>query len=534
MILRYLSLFSGIEAATVAWEPLGWTPAAFAEIEKFPAAVLAHHYPHVPNLGDVTQISGKDFRGKIDLLVGGPPCQAFSQAGLRKGLDDPRGQVTFVFLKVLREARPRWFIVEVENVPGLLSIDGGRTLGAIFGEMAKCGYGFAYRVLNARHWGIPQSRRRLYIVGHLGDWRPAAAVLFERQSLSGNTSTRRSQRPKSAGTVAAGPGGSRRQNTGQTVIGDPETPYGRVAPPFGLSVKSHPVYAVRTAQTSSNGWGIREGTAYTLDQAQGQCVTAANTKRECSDVAPTLCAGPPFSRTGNSRVECEALVTQALTARLGDGGPDDNKAQGNFYLPVVRAFGGNNSSGPIEVSPTLNAHGGGSRRMDFDSEAFVAHTLRGEGFDAGEDGTGKANLIPINLQVATRHQALGERTGLGIGRDGDPSFTLSKSHVHGVFIGPGSNAPLPSPDDAGYELFLKSLAVRRLTVTECERLQGFPDYYTLIPWRGKPAADCPDGPRYKALGNSMPVPVMRWIGERIVWVESIMAEQSGPEFRPAA
>ena len=469
MTLRYLSLFSGIEAATVAWEPLGWTPAAFAEIEKFPAAVLAHHYPHVPNLGDVTQISGKDFREKIDLIVGGPPCQSHSQAGLRKGLDDPRGQLSLVFLRIVGEARPRWFVVE--NVPGLLSVDSGRAMGTILGEMAKLGYGFAWRVLDARHWHLAQSRKRLFIVGHLGDWRPAAAVLFERHCLSGDTASRRRPKPKIAAHADDGPGSDGRQ---------------------------------RIRLTGS------------------------------SETAPAMCAGPPYSRTGNSRVECEALVTQALTARLGGGGPDDNKAQGNFYLPVVRAFGGNNSSGSIEVSPALNAHPGGSRRMDFGSEAFVAHTLRGEGFDAGEDGTGKANLIPINLQVATRHQALGERTGLGIGRNGDPSFTLSKSHVHGVFIGPGSNAPLPSPGDAGYELFLESLAVRRLTVTECEYLQGFPKNHTLIPWRGKPAEACPDGPRYKALGNSMPVPVMRWIGERIVWVESIMAEQSGPDFRPAA
>lgn len=256
-----------------------------------------------------------------------------------------------------------------------------------------------------------------------------------------------------------------------------------------------------------------------------------------------MCAGAPFSRTGNSRVECEALVTQALTRRLGDGGPDDNKAQAGFYVPSLQAFGGNNTSDSIKVSPALNAHGGGSRRLDFESEAFIAHALRGEGFDASEDGTGRANLIPINLQVATRSNVPGDKTMLGIGQDGDPAYTITKTHAHGVFVGAqsvslrgregGSIAELSgevatalrAPQGGGDKAhILHHLAVRRLTPRECERLQGFPDDYTLIPRRGKPAAACPDGPRYKALGNSMAVPVMRWIGERIELVDSLMAD----------
>jgi len=114
-MIRYLSLCSGIEAASVAWTPLGWNPVAFAEIEKFPSAVLAHHYPHVPNLGDISKISGKDFRGQIELLVGGTPCQSYSIAGRRGGLDDPRGQLTLVFFQILGAARPRWVVWE--NVP---------------------------------------------------------------------------------------------------------------------------------------------------------------------------------------------------------------------------------------------------------------------------------------------------------------------------------------------------------------------------------------------------------------------------------
>lgn len=484
MVLRYLSLCSGIEAATVAWEPLGWTPIAFAETEKFPSAVLAWHYPHIPNIGDIHQISGKDFRGKIGLLVGGTPCQSFSVAGQRKGLDDPRGDLTLVFLSILGEVRPRWVVWE--NVPGVLSIDGGRTFGTILGQMAKLGYGFAYRILDAQYWGVPQMRRRVFIVGHFGNWRPAAAVLFERESLSGDTPARRSKRSKFAGNAQTGPG-----SDGQ---------------PSGCS---------------------RPGSKLIGS----------------SELAPSMCAGAPFSRTGNSRVECEALVTQALTRRLGEGGADDNKAQAGFYVPAFQAFGGNNASGPIALSPTLTAHGGGSRRLDFESEAFIAHALRGEGHDASEDGTGRANLIPINLQVATRRDTPGDKTMFGIGNDGDPAFTITKTHSHAVFIGARSVSlrgrdggcaaelsgevatTLRAPQGGGDKAhILHNLAVRRLTTRECERLQGFPDDYTLIPWRGKPASACPDGPRYKALGNSMAVPVMRWIGERIELVDSLMAD----------
>jgi DNA (cytosine-5)-methyltransferase 1 len=485
--MRYLSICSGIEAATVAWHPLGWQAAAFAEIDKFPSAVLAHHYPDIPNVGDFTAIKGDEF-GTVDLLVGGTPCQSFSVAGLRGGLDDHRGNLTIEFIKLAERTRPRWLVWE--NVPGVLSIDGGRTFGAVIGGLAECGYGFAWRVLNAQYFGVPQRRRRVFVVGHLGDWRPAAAVLFERHCLSGDTAPRR--------------------KTGQEVAG------------------------TFTSRSRSGGWS--------------------------QDV--DLAAGGYMQAVG-SRVECEALV-----------------------------FGGNNTSGPIGVSPALNAHGGGSRRMDFASEAFVAapiqevgkrtgkstddpraglgvgspgdpmytlqsgaqhgvftaHTLRGEGFDASEDGTGRANLIPINLQIATRHEALGDRTAFGIGQDGDPAFTLTKTHSHGAFVGAeqfpmtfaqnqlgeirlgnaagtlnqNSNASgrnTPMFFDAGL-----CVAVRRLTPQECEKLQGFEPGHTLIPWRGKPAEQCPDGPRYKAIGNSMAVPVMRWIGKRIDAINKILED----------
>ncbi len=195
-----MSVCSGIEAATVAWHPLGWEPAAFSEIEAFPSAVLAHHYPSVPNLGDMTKYKEWDLHGSIDLLVGGTPCQSFSVAGLRKGMADPRGNLALVFLAIADRFRPEWVVWE--NVPGVLSSSGGRDFGSFLGGLGQLGYGFAYRVLDAQYYGVPQRRRRVFVVGCLGDWRAAASVLFERHCLSGHPAPSREAREETARGVA--------------------------------------------------------------------------------------------------------------------------------------------------------------------------------------------------------------------------------------------------------------------------------------------------------------------------------------------
>jgi DNA (cytosine-5)-methyltransferase 1 len=362
--VRYLSMFSGIEAATVAWHPLGWTPAAFCEIDKFPSAVLAHHYPHVPNLGDVTKVDF-DAVGHIDLAVFGSPCQSFSIAGKRLGLDDPRGNLALYALGVVSRLRPRWFVFE--NVPGLLSSGGGRDFGAFLGTVGKCGYQCAWRVLDAQYFGVAQRRRRVFVVGYLGDWRRAAAVLFERESLRGDTAPRRQ----------AGPG---------------------------------------VAALTANG--------------------------------------------------------------VGTCGADDNQAQAGHL-----------------IAKCLNGKGGAGR-IDGESETFVTHSPRADGFDASEDGTGRGTpLVPVQA-VALR------------GREGGATAELSD--VPSALRASGGGG-----DKAHV---LAASMVRRLTPRECERLQGFPDDYTLIPYRNGMAAD---GPRYKALGNSMAVPVMAWIGRRIAMVDQI-------------
>jgi DNA (cytosine-5)-methyltransferase 1 len=419
--MRYLDVCSGISAPTMAWKPLGWKAACFAEIEAAPRAVLAHHYPDVPLRGDFTEIEGTEY-GPIDLLVGGTPCQSFSIAGLRGGLGDDRGNLALEFARLADRARPRWLVWE--NVPGVLSIDEGRAFGSILGAMAELGYGTAYRVLDAQHFGVPQRRRRVFVVGYLGDWRCAAAVLFERHSLSGHS-----------------------------------------AP-----------------------------------------------SREAGKVAPTI---PSRSAAG------------------GDLGTDFDCDGG-----LIASTG--------NVALCLNADGMG--RQDYETETLIAHSLRGEGFDASEEGTGSGTpIIPIDMRQASRGATMtnnraegssGGAPGTGIGEPGDPAPTVSTSHVSAIAFdmrGREGGAQMEGPHEtvnirAGHggasRSFIVSSAVRRLTPRECERLQGFPDDFTLVPYRGRTMAD---GPRYKMLGNSMAVPVLRWIGERIAMVERLPQRTTSTE-----
>jgi DNA (cytosine-5)-methyltransferase 1 len=394
--VRFLSVCSGIEAASVAWRPLGWGAAAFSEIEPFPCSVLAHHYPTVPNWGDMTKFQEWPDVA-IDLLCGGTPCQSFSVAGLRKGLDDPRGNLMLTFGAIAARYRPKWLVWE--NVPGVLSSNGGRDFGSFLGLLGVLGYGFAYRVLDAQYAGVPQRRRRVFVVGCLGDWRSAAAVLLERHGLSG-----------------------------------------------------HP--------------------------------------------APSRQAG------------------QGLAARTERG-----------FAPS--SFGGY-SEGCGTLRKDGGDYGGGTETIIAQD---VANTLQRHHGNPQLDQT----LIPIDMRQASRGATMtnnraegssGGAPGTGIGEAGDPAPTISTSHTPAVAYSFGAQMSVPQVDaDLNQTLQAKNpmavstgAQVRRLTPEECEALQGFPRGYTAIPHRGKPAAD---GPRYKALGNSWAVPVVRWIGERIEQVESI-------------
>ena len=419
--MRYLSVCSGIEAATVAWHPLGWTAAAYSEIEKFPSQVLAHHYPNTPNVGDMTKFKEWNI-GSIDLLVGGTPCQSFSVAGLRKGLDDPRGNLMLTYLAIADQYRPRWLVWE--NVPGVLSSNGGNDFGVFLGALGELGYGFAYRILDAQYFGVAQRRRRVFVVGYLGDWRAAAAVLFERHSLSGDSAPSREKRKEAASGA-----------------GD------------GAAISSHwdgdyPHPTLNQSAKSSGGVGF--------------------SNQEI------------FSQRG------AYLAAQSISTHgLGDDG---------------------------DLARCLNACNTASGRLDVSVETFVSQ--------------------PIALQdITSREKA---QNGKGWSADGS-AYTVDTHATQGVaqpicLMDQGGSVMNIEHDMTGTlrrethghePVVTQAMAVRRLTPVECERLQGFPDSYTDIQPKGKAT---PDGPRYKALGNSMAVPVMAWIGKRIQEVENLQCK----------
>jgi DNA (cytosine-5)-methyltransferase 1 len=419
--MRVGSVCSGIGAPECAWSDLGWHSAFVSEIEPFPRAVLAARFPDVPLHGDFTTIEAGQYE-PIDLLVGGTPCQSFSVAGLRKGMADGRGNLALEYLRLADRLGPKWLVWE--NVPGVLSSTDGRDFGAFLGGVAELGYGFAYRVLDAQYIGVPQRRRRVFVVGYLGDWRRAAAVLFEPASMRGDSAPRREAREEAANPTAA-----------------------------------------RAAISSGRGW---------WDDAE---------------VGATL-------RAQDSVTKADTLIAHCLTS---------------------------------------NSSGSGSR-YDAESETFVTHTLRGEGFDASEDGTGRgipliAGTLCNNGKAAgsatqqdaeNGHLIVGTLTSNGDAHSGlkDASGLVPVAFMATESFSSGNNIDIAPTMRVGSGLNERgegpSIAlggqVRRLTPRECERLQGFPDDWTDVTYRKKPAAD---GPRYKALGNSMAVPVLRWIGERI-------------------
>jgi len=413
--MKYGSVCSGIEAASVAWHDLGWEPQWFSEIEQFPSEVLKYRFPHVPNLGDMTTINQNPIADErpIDLLVGGTPCQSFSVAGLRKGLADPRGNLMLTFLSIADKFRPKWLVWE--NVPGVLSSNGGKDFGTFLGALGELGYGFAYRVLDAQHFGVAQRRRRVFVVGYLGDWRVAAAVLFESESLQGNTKPSRKKR--------------------QEVTSDAEGSVG-----------------------------------------------------EAGDVS---CVGGNLSPTVTSKW------------KTGYGGPSGSNEAGNMvYAPTVIDRAAFNQGENAQYEPRIEEGETISSLVAKGPHAVaqpIAVDWRTAQVDQGITQTLKTDLAKMSgpcIAVDTYNQTINEHTSQTIG-----SSASDVNHYGGV---------------------LHSMAIRRLTPKECERLQGFPDDWTKIPYRNKDADQCPDGPRYKACGNSMAVPVMRWIGERINLIELIL------------
>jgi len=426
--LRFLSVCSGMEAASIAFEPLGWKAVGFCEIDPYASAVLAHRFPNTPNYGDLTQHTQWPIsNGDVDLIIGGPPCQAFSVAGLRRGLADPRGNLTLTYLSLVDRLRPEWVIYE--NVPGLLSVDGGRTFGTFLHALGQLGYGWAYRILDAQHVGecrlhphrrgwsaVPQRRRRIFVVARrgAGGWASAAEVLSLREGL---------QRHLAAG-------GKKRQG---------------VAP--------------------DAGGGAEEGCW--LDGGQvSQTLDAVLQKGQTHAVAI------PFrkAKRAQSTTDDESWVEGQQSNTLNNFDVGDTRTTHAVVEQQVYENHPNDSrvTGPLNVSPTV----------------------------VSRFGTGGGNVPLVNPEaISFQPGNLCRQAGA------DPSTTTFPT----LKCDAGDQAPHVA----------HPMAVRRLTPNECLRLQGFPDGWTNIPWKGKPEGQAPDGPQYKCAGNSFAVPVVRWIGTRI-------------------
>ncbi|QKY11739.1 DNA cytosine methyltransferase [Janthinobacterium lividum] len=577
MPITFGSVCSGLEAASVAWHPLGWRAAWLAEIEPFPCAVLAHHYPDVPNLGDMTKVAALVRDGFVqapDVFCGGTPCQAFSIAGLRNSLDDERGNLSLVFCEIADEIDARRAaagllptVVFWENVPGVLSTKDnafGCFLAGLAGEddpieppggkwaHAGCVYGpartVAWRILDAQYFGVAQRRRRVFVVASAGEGFDPAQVLFEFDGVRRDSPPSRETPQDVAGTVRAS--AARR---------------GGVQHECGLGLQP-----VSTEDIGGARQGDRTDIAFGASVA---APVARSVERPRGDGLDTLIAG----------------TLQANGKAAGSATQQD--AEAGMLIPM--AFGGNNQAGEIHVATACRAHAG--PHLDFESETFlvlaapiafsskdcgddacydlsptlcagnhagshanagsppaiafdarqdcvsstsvfgalgtsspqaqavcitgdITHTLKAEGFDASEDGTGRGQ--PIVAAFAENSRAEIRLEG------GDGSRTGALSTGGGK---PGQGTPM----------VLAGMAVRRLTPRECERLQDMPDDYTLIPFgrairpekleqdwikylmrggvmtRDQVARAAADGPRYKAIGNSWAVSNVAWLGRRI-------------------
>lgn len=458
--MRYLSVCSGIEAASVAWHPLGFTPLGFAEIDPFACSVLAHRFPGVTNFGDLTNYRDWELDRDPDIVVGGTPCQSFSVAGLRKGMADPRGNLALTFLGLVDRVKPTWVVWE--NVPGVLSSNGGRDFGAILGALAQLGYGFAYRVLDAQYFGVPQRRRRVFVVGHRGDWRRAAAVLFDSQSMRWNPTPSRKAGKGTAHDVA--PCLTRSGNGSRKI--------GRID-------GDDPVIAVAGTINARKSAGGGLGTDF--------------------DLSGGLVAGTLGANHGNIKAE-HAWTGQLICGTLQASGKAAGSAtqqdaeSGLLVACTLPASDGGASSGMHPVLPvafSCKDHGADAGE--------ISPTLRAMPHDGSHsNGGGQVAIVAIQERAVSENLKNGPG-GSGFRTDG-MAYTLEARGKPQAIAG--------------------CVGVRRLMPIECERLQGFPDNWTLVPHgpKAKPAAD---GPRYKAIGNSMAVPVMAWIGQRIKFVEGI-------------
>jgi len=596
--MKYGSVCSGIEAASVAWESLGWQAQWYSEIEHFPSAVLAHRFPTVPNLGDMTQIHNTEhFNGTtINLLVGGTPCQSFSVAGLRKGLDDSRGQLMLTFVELAARKRPRWVVWE--NVPGVLSSNKGGDFASFLGlltgrdiqapvggwsnsgciEGISSAYGVAWTMLDAQDFGVAQRRKRIFVIGYLGDWRPAAAVLFERNRLQGDTTKSREKRKATSADAQGGVGSSgipRVSGSLDTEFGGgklthqsvnnghliPEpmgafrmTAFGEYADDDTASTLKQRDYKDATDLIAHKAsWWNGEQTAATLTKQNANGAqrmpdkdnfgavlepkahafkVRGGSETETGEQGGTKKAGKGYlgqdekaftigttqdrqiaqpivyeNHPADSRVKEMGETCQTVSARFGTGGGNVPLVQQPIAVDCYNQTINHKTSQTIGSSASdVNHYGAVLQPIAFDTfnqtTSNVNQTIKSP--QGGLNESIGVIAQPTIIDRAAFNQGANAQYDIKI-TQGETMSSLVAKVPHGV-------ATQKPP----------TMAIRRLTPTECERLQGFPDGHTKIPYRNKPADQCPDGPRYKACGNSMAVPCMAWLGQRIQMVDNIL------------
>lgn len=500
--MRYLSLFSGMEAAHLAWHPLGWQCTAVAEVDPRACELLAARLPHVPNLGDVTKITAADIArlGRIDVVIGGSPCQDLSVAGKRRGLAGARSGLFHEQVRIFHAAQQhcgaRWLVWE--NVPGAFSSHGGRDFACVVGTMAGCrvdvpadGWGnegvalgddglVEWAVLDAQWFGVAQRRRRVFAVLDTGNWADRPPVLLERESLRGDSAPRRETGEGVAGTLTSSAGGSDENDArdGRLTVAHSLRAEGFDASEDGTGRGTPiiPAWPADVACTLDASYGDKQGLGNQHVNGGGRslwppiamCLNAGAMGRQDAESETLI---PTFG--GGFDADPIAFDTTQITSPANGSNPQPgdpcHTLAAGAAAPAI-AFdckaSGRNGFGVGAISPTLRAMGAANGRSNGGGQVAVAITLRG--------------------------------------REGGAAIELGDDCGHALRASQGGGDKAHVFTETG---------VRRLTPRECERLQGATDDWTLVPGsNGKPMKD---GPRYKILGNSFAVPVIRWIGVQI-------------------
>ena len=644
--MDYGSICSGVEAAGLAWEKLGWKAKFFAEVEPFPSAVLMHRFGAtkplrtldpdsaesekerklrvtwqkqiaefpsggtVPNLGDFTKITKDDYEGKIELLVGGTPCQSYSLAGLRKGLSDPRGNLALEFVRLAYRTDVRWTVWE--NVPGVLSSGGGRDFASFLSLLCgwevpvpekgwgKSGivtsapgcFSLAWRICDSQYTrvpsfprAIPQRRRRLFVVGYRSqpvgnpfDWQYPAAVLLDGEMRDRDNPPSRKTRQDSAISSIDGSAETGGLHRVSHTVRMREGCSGGGKGPL-ISTERSLTLATANDQTLVQWWDGSEK-ADTLTCTSNNQLMPDKKKLQCvidmrqvdvqeEEVSPTLIATdykggkavyeePEVicyeNHANDSRVTETDGVSPTITGRCGTGG--NNLPLVQDVLGFIKNDAGGNQEGYWEeVFPTVRSQvipavavkecfnispcdANGTRADRPNGGLYVTKAEAGKTVTANGPGTETVVIESEVIALDGDKMAKAERkggSGLGISEDG-VMYTQTAKDVHAVAyqspqgvdvynqqitgdVAGTLTSASGEPNTSGPKVMSRA-TVRRLLPVECERLMGFPDNHTRIPWKGKPAEECPDAPRYKACGNSMCVNVMEWIGLRIQRVEN--------------